>query len=340
MKKTTLSLFFLSLCFSLAAQEAIPIENKALHFQIGDKNDPIDFILADSSLSEKKPIFLFCQGSLPIPLFIQIKGRGLFMQGGGIANFDQEKIREHYHLLVISMPHTPVMVKQEELAPNFAYGPDPENPAAPSKDYLKADYLENYVLRAQKVLDFLMKQPWVNPDRVVLAGHSQGSKVAARLAKVDDRISHLGLFSPNPFGRIDQFVRQARWEVETGKKDWEDASQAMEETYNFYRLVHSDSALVEHPEFLAWRSFSYPFYQDWLELDIPIYLAYGTEDRSADLCDIIPLFFIQAGKANLSFHRYPYLEHNFFEVESGKTNYEKAHWPKVMNAFVAWTIMP
>lgn len=337
MKKITLSLLLLSLSFFLSAQEAIPIENKALHFQLGEADNPIDFILADSSLSEKKPVFLFCQGSLPIPLFIRIKGHGLFMQGGGIANFDLNKIRETYHVIVISMPHTPLIVNQEDLAPNFAYGPDPENPAAPAKVFLESDYLENYVLRAQKVLDFLQEQSWVATDRLLLGGHSQGSKVAATLAKVDKRVSHLGLFSPNPFGRIDQFIRQARLDVQMGKKDWEDANQLMEETYNFFRLVHTEDSLENHPEFLAWRSFSYPFYQDWLDLEIPIYLAYGTEDRSSDLCDIIPLFFIQAGKENLSFHRYPYLEHNFFEVENGRTNYEKAHWPEVMNAFVEWS---
>ncbi|MEM8892747.1 MAG: hypothetical protein AAGD28_32500, partial [Bacteroidota bacterium] len=276
--------------------------------------------------------------SLPIPLFIRLEDQRLFMQAGGITNFDLEAIREQYHLVVISMPHTPVIADQQQLGQNFAYGPDPAKPGYLSREFREADYLENYVLRAQKVMDFLYQQDWVDTSSFVLAGHSQGSKVAASLAKVDKRVSHLGLFAPNPFGRIDQFIREARLEVEKGNKDWEDANQVMEETYEFFRLVLSEEGLEKHPEFLAWRSFSYPFYQDWLKLNIPIYLAYGTEDRSSDLCDIIPLFFIQAGKENLSFHRYPYLEHNFFEVEEGTVNYEKAHWPEVMNAFVEWSL--
>ena len=76
---------------------------------------------------------------------------------------------------------------------------------------------------------------------------------------------------------------------------------------------------------------------DWLELEIPIYLAYGTEDRAADLNDIVPLFFIQERKNNLTLKRYLGLEHNFFELdEAGKIDLEKPHWNDVMMAFLEW----
>jgi hypothetical protein len=35
------------------------------------------------------------------------------------------------------------------------------------------------------------------------------------------------------------------------------------------------------------------------------------------------------------------MEHNFFEIgANGRPDYEKAHWPEVMQAFVAWTLKP
>lgn len=338
MKKLLSILFLLCYTIFLHSQNPQKIEDKALHFQLNEGTDSLDFILIDTSLNQRKPLFLFCQGSLPSPLFVKIKERGLFMFGGGISNFDIQKIRQHYHLIVISMPHTPLIARQEELDRNFSYLPDPSKPGVLSQAFIKADYLEKYVVRAQAVLDFLCEQEWVDPSNLVAAGHSQGSKVASRLAKVDKRISHLGLFAANPFGRIDQFVRQERYAAQLGKKTWEEAEQEMEETYEFYRQVYDEDSLAAHPEYLAWKSFSYPFYLDWLEIEIPIYLAYGTEDRTADLCDIVPLFFIQKGKNNLKLKRYLNLEHNFFEVEEGRPNYEKAHWPEVMNAFVDWTL--
>jgi len=85
------------------------------------------------------------------------------------------------------------------------------------------------------------------------------------------------------------------------------------------------------------NSFSKPYFDDLLKLKIPICVVYGTEDRVADLCDLLPLFFIEQGKSNLTLKRYINLEHNFFEVDkNGKVNYENAHWEDVMNQFVKW----
>ncbi|MEM9991318.1 MAG: hypothetical protein AAF738_06100, partial [Bacteroidota bacterium] len=55
----------------------------------------------------------------------------------------------------------------------------------------------------------------------------------------------------------------------------------------------------------------------------------------AELCDIIPLFFINAQKNNLTMQRYLGLEHNFFEVkEDGKVDYDSSNWTRVMNEFL------
>ncbi|PTT10259.1 hypothetical protein DBR27_06495, partial [Flavobacterium sp. HMWF030] len=61
----------------------------------------------DTVLKTKKPIFLFCQGSMPLPLFVKSKDEPMWMIGGGVANFNIEEIRKNYHLVVISMPKHP-----------------------------------------------------------------------------------------------------------------------------------------------------------------------------------------------------------------------------------------
>src|SRR5690554_7531599 len=43
------------------------------HFQIKSKKDTIDFVIADTNLNVTKPLLLFCQGSLPKPLFIDFR---------------------------------------------------------------------------------------------------------------------------------------------------------------------------------------------------------------------------------------------------------------------------
>ncbi len=37
------------------------------------------------------------------------------MDAGGITNFDYQEIKEYYHIVVISMPKTPLIVEESEL---------------------------------------------------------------------------------------------------------------------------------------------------------------------------------------------------------------------------------
>ncbi|MBL7826777.1 MAG: alpha/beta hydrolase [Saprospiraceae bacterium] len=337
--KNLLVVLFSSLLFATQAQTPKLLLGKALHFQIQHQKDSIDFLVIDSVLTQKKPVMLFCQGSLPMPLIVNFKEYGPYLFAGGVSNFNVPEIVKHYHLVVISMPHTPVSADQSQLNSSLAYITDPAQPYSFTPEYVKADYLQNYVRRAQAVLKFLKKQPWVDRSKLVVAGHSQGSKVASKVALENKRVTHLGLFGANPFGRIDQFVRQARLDAQAGKITWAQADSIMEEKYRLLTAAHQPETLKEHPDLMAWKTFSEPLFDDWLRIKCPIYLAYGTDDRVADLCDLIPLFFIQEGKNNLTYKRYLGMDHNFFEVdEHGVPNYDKGHWKEVMQQFINWSL--
>ncbi|MCB9232672.1 MAG: alpha/beta fold hydrolase [Bacteroidia bacterium] len=315
------------------------LAHEATYFQLPGKEDTIEFLVFDTVLTEKKPLFLFCQGSLPIPLGIILEGSGIYLFGGGANGFDLPEIRKNYHLLVISMPKTPMIVGEDHLSSSYCYLPDKQKPDIFSPAYVEANYLVNYVQRAQKVLKYLRRQPWVDPSRLVVAGHSQGAKVATKVALENKHVTHLGLFGANPMGRADQAIRQLRADAREGRISWEEANLRMEQEYAYFRAAHHPDSVALHPEMRSWKSFSEPFYDDWLQLEIPVYLAYGTEDPVAELCYLVPLFFIQEGKSNLSLKRYARMDHNFFEImPDGNPDYEKAHWAEVMNTFVEWTL--
>lgn len=336
LQSTLIVLFFVHFGFG---QELHIISNQAIHFSLKEKKDTIDFIIVDTKLDTVKPIFLFCQGSLPVPLFVKPENGDVWMIGGGITNFDLDEIKMKYHVIVISMPKTPVVVNEKSLNRSYCYIPDPEKPDEFSIEYVNADYIENYESRAAKVLKFLRKQKWVDNSKLIVAGHSQGSKVATLIALKNKNVTHLGLFGPNPFGRIDQLVRDYRKSAENKEISWEEADKRMENTYQMYREAYDEKTLNRKPNLLAWKSFSRPLLNDWLKINIPTYLAYATNDIASDLCDLVPLFYIQNSKSNLTYKRYLNLEHNFFEVdEDGRPNYEKEHWQEVMNEFVAWTL--
>lgn len=202
-------LFFISsISFS---QNKELLEGKYQHFALHTAQDTIDFIVVDSVLNRKKPLFLFCQGSLPYPLFFQGEiGSEPYFFGGGLSNFDLKTIQKNYHVVVLSMPKTPLYVAPKNLNNQHYYVPDTTNPYRLSTAFYQADNIENYVARANKVIQFLRKQDWVMKKKLVVAGHSQGSHVAVKLARTNKHVTCLGLFGFDPFGRYEKLVRQIR----------------------------------------------------------------------------------------------------------------------------------
>jgi ribosomal protein L14E/L6E/L27E len=338
MQKLLFLLFFGCLSANVNAQQPKVIKSMATHFQIKTQKDTIDFLVIDTVLNKKKPLFLFCQGSLPIPMFIQKTDKTLKMIAGGINNFDINEIKKSYHLVLISMPQTPLIVDENHINDDYCFVPDTSKKDSTDIRFLKADFLENYTKRAITVLNFLKKQNWVDNKKLVVAGHSQGTKVATKVAKNYKSVTHLGLFAANPFGRIDEMVRKVQKKAEKGTISNQDAETEIEQQYDIIRYAENDTLVRENPGLLAWKTFSEPMFDDWLLLKQPIYLAYGTADTSAELCDMMPIFFIQNHKNNLIHKRYWNLEHNFFEKKDNQTNYDKPHWQEVMHDFVVWSL--
>ena len=158
------------------------------------------------------------------------------------------------------------------------------------------------------------------------------------LASKNKKITRLGLFSYDPFGRVEKIIRQIRKDALQGKITWEKADSMMNERYEFNKAIHDQAFLNDNPSYMNWHSFAGPTIDKLLNLKIPIYVAYGTEDNSADLCDYLPLYFERAQKNNLLLKRYLHLEHNFFPISNGRPDYKNGKWSTVMNDFIQWSI--
>lgn len=336
--KFTSSLLFIIVSQFFISQQGKIINNQSIAFEISSKSDKIEFIVVDTELKTKKPIFLWCQGSLPYPLFVNSKKGGIWMIGGGITNFNIGNIVKNYHLVVVGMPETPLIADEKYINESYWYFGNSRNRNQPTIEFQKADYLENYVNRAKKVIKYLNKQKWVDRSKLIVAGSSQGTKVATKIAAGNKNVSKIGLFSVNPFGRIDQAIREYRKKAEQNKISWQVANEGIEKEYQTFRDAHNPEKVAKDPNLTAWKSFSVPLLNDWLSFNKPIYIAYGTHDIASDLNDIVPLFFIRENKNNLTLKRYLNLEHNFFEVENGRPNHDKPHWEEVMDDFVKWTL--
>jgi pimeloyl-ACP methyl ester carboxylesterase len=309
------------------------INNEVTLFSLDDPNGKIDFIVADTTFKEMKPIFLWFQGSQPIPLYVQDKDK-LYLLGGGISNFEIESIKKKYYLVVVSMPTVPPIVNLDRLSNQYLYLPDPKE-SEPSIEFQRADFLENYVKRVEAVVEFLKKKEYIDASVTFVAGHSQGVRIATEFC-AHNEVSAVGLFSPNPLSRITEMIRKPFFEAKRGNKSWKLAEEEMNYYTELGKWVRDSTLVNDNPSLISWRSFSKDPITTWLELDMPIYFAYGTEDASADLCELIPYYFDKCNKRTPTMMRDERREHNFFLMNEGKPDYKEPGWETVMNDFIAW----
>jgi pimeloyl-ACP methyl ester carboxylesterase len=326
-------LFLVAVILGGNAQHQIP-GTTYTQFSLNSKKDTIDFVIAETNLTVKKPVFLFIQGSLPIPLFIDFPGQGI---GSSImGNFDLDKLKEHYYVVIISMPKTPVVSDVNQLNSNYCYVTNPKDEHSFDPNYLEADYLENYVNRANKVIDYLHKQAWVDKSKLIVAGHSQGSRIAAELASTNQKVTKAGLFGFSPLGRVHEQVWLNYKEAMKGTISWEKLDTLQQQQIDFQKVLYNKAE--SGPSLVAWRSFTGIGFERLAQIKTPLYIAYGTEDKCAFVNELLPLYFIQAGKTNYEVKRYPNLEHNYFPIVDGKPDPENGKWMEVMNAFLEWSL--
>lgn len=332
MKTTILLIVFYLTAISLIAQNK-PQPYTA--FNLKDKNSTIEFLVYETDLTHKKPVLLFLQGSLPIPL-IKLDDEGNYHYSI-LENFDLEKITKHFHLVAISSPFTPLEAKFDQITKQGFYVPDISKPREFDVNYLKNDKMEVYIERLNKVIAYLEKQKWVKKDEIHVFGHSQGSRVAVVAAANNKKIKSVGLFGYNPFGRIEQFVREARKEATSGEISWEKADSIIQDNIDFMQTIQNEDTIKAKPHYTSWKSFSKNTFSELLSLKQPIYIAYGTEDNVSDQCDMLPLLFIEKGKSNYVVKRYTGLEHNFFpKDENGQVDYKNGKWKEVIREYLEW----
>ena len=329
----------LSLTFVVFPQTNCLIEGTQIRqFSLKTKTDTINFILPNGIIDTIKPVLIFCQGSLPIPLIIELSNGQKII--APLNNFDYKKISKDYHLVVISPPKIPVIAGLKNLNKQYCYVPDTAKQNTYSESYLSSYYLENYTARAKKVIAYLYKQKWVDKKRIYILGHSQGSKVAIEASINNKKVSKVGYLSGNPMGRIDQLTREQRELCKSGKISIEESQKEIQRIYKMWENIssnpNSNSTEYGDPN-RAWTSFSKPMLDKMLELKQPLFVGYGTADITAAFCDLLPIYFMGSGKKNLTHKPYLGLEHNFFEVDvEGRTDYNKSHWQDVLDDFISW----
>jgi pimeloyl-ACP methyl ester carboxylesterase len=337
MKKIVLFLLVHLFIATTYSQVVKDLENVRLFTIPGENGNTIHFIKTDADIKKKKPTIIFLQGSLPIPLIVINETEGPYIAS---FSFNYWKLCEKYNLIEISMPHTPPIVTRSKLNSEYQYLPDLKYPTKYDPLFLRDNQLEKYVERANTVIKFLKKQPWVDANRIAVIGHSQGSYIAAELGRVNKSVKAIGYFAGNPDGRFTQYIRQFKRAALTKQITPKEAQSKVDNFYDKWKSyckgVDCDSMGLDNVR--SWVSFSLSERENLVKMKTPIFIAYGTEDlEHAESCDLLPIYFERYGKTNYKMMPFVGCGHNFEEISpEGKHDWSKTHWEDVMNGFVEW----
>ncbi|GAB2521922.1 alpha/beta hydrolase family protein [Spirosoma aerophilum] len=286
-------------------------------FTIPFEGDSVTFavVAKPGQLKARKPVFLFRQGSLPIPLFtINPKNNRPSLTELPITCYDHEG---DYYSIMIAKPGVPLVVKDAYLDTLFTTRNNPK-PSMYPPNYQAHNYLDYYVRQTNEVLKFVLKQPWADAKQVAIVGGSEGYYVAIKTAFTNPKVTHLIAFSGFLDGRQQGLIRQERAKGISGEISQEDAQRNIEALQQQWVEICKDSlntsANVGDPPRTTY-SFSHNQTKDQLlSLSVPILIMYGTADIAATSNDILPLEFALHGKRNLSVKAYPNHDHKFHKL--------------------------
>ncbi len=334
MKKNLILIVILILTTGcLFAQEITPEKLGYRHIRFTYQNDSVDILIKSRKGEENiaKPLFFFCQGSLPYPL-IKYDSKDNFTYP--IFPFETDSIENDFHLVIISKPYIPLVADVSKLH-NMRYL-DERAPLNPKK-YSDRNLLSYYVPRNIEVIKHLLQELWVSDKKVVVAGHSEGSTIAAKMASQSSLITHLIYASGNPMGRIMSIIARSR-AAESYDSDAE--TNAGQKDLNYWKSVVDNKNSMDDnngdtPK--ATYEFSESCYYDIEVLDIPVLISYGTKDWCTPYIDYMQVDLIRKGKKNFRFDAYIGTDHNFFPVDKNyKPNYEIDNWSKVASDWLRW----
>lgn len=324
------ALFLLSLCSaSLHAQEYPPAGKGWRHITYQYQSANVDILVKSAPGEEQKPkpLFFFCQGSQPTPLVIYDE-RGMY----SIFPFKTDSMEKYYHLVIVGKPGIPLKAKRSELRENYTVQ---DSAGINPKFYSDHNLPGYYVDRNLALIRELQKQKWVKSGRLVVAGHSEGSFIAASMSVRSSAATHLIYASGNPFGRIMSMVGQARQ-----REARNDTTQTAAGELEYWKYVveekHSlDGSHGDTPK--ATYDFSKPVFEDLLNCRAAVLVSYGSRDASAPYNDYLHAESIRRHKKHIRVDCYHGWEHNFFEVKpDGSADYDKFNWDKVAADWLQW----
>ena len=289
--------------------------------EIVAKNDTITFI-QNTSNKNNKPTIVFVQGSLPISLILK-DNNDLWIN----LPFDYTKYDKDVNIIIINRKGVPLISEYND------YSKLQNNP---SNKYLKNDNLYYRVFQVEEVLKYLKKQKWIEKEKLFIVGHSEGYRVAAKVAERNPKIKKIACLAADPLNRISENIIRLQQENITLENDSLRVLKIYKEIKDYKNLKNFNVLENDMMNFVSYNE--NPPINSFKKYKNPLLISYGTNDVRAFNNNLLPLLI---NKKNLELKIYPDLDHNFIKKEfdnEGNPLEDSYHWDRVFKDVVDWLL--
>ena len=156
------------------------------------------------------------------------------------------------------------------------------------------------------------------------------------------RLCAVGLISSNPFGRINGIINSYRTATIQGKITEEQMQKKLESYYAFWAYMDTipDTTYIkEQNGDIPSNQFGFakPSVDILCNLKQPLFIAYGTRDPHSVCNDLLPFYFIMAGKKNYKMRPALGRGHSFEVVrDDGSHDFEDMYPEKISAEFLEY----
>jgi pimeloyl-ACP methyl ester carboxylesterase len=209
---------------------------------------------------------------------------------------------------------------------------------SPDTNFIKRNNVLDRANVADKVINYILKNIYSSIKIVAVLGHSEGSDVAAKLAVINKNITHLCFASGNGTSQAFNDILFLRRQMLRNEISALEAQNKLDSLFagldNVYKNPNSTTSYYNGDTYKWNYEINHPPIDNLLKLEIPIYLAAGSNDDKVPIeaSDYIKAEFIRHQKNNLIYKVYLDCNHNFMEIsEDGKMT---DHWTDLFMDFL------
>ena len=296
-------------------------------YSIIAENDTIHYYVHQKENSKPNKVVVYLQGTTPVPEpFFEVEETENGNKYFQYFSADYDLLDKEYIYVIISLPGTPAVK---------GYG------TLDLEKYNSLNSLDYRVFAADTVINNIAEHLF-DPEKIIVYGHSEGAFVAPKLATINERITHLGVWGGSALPDFFDFILFDRKANLRGEQSDSLTQKNINQTIELFQLIAKDSLNTlpsnknEITEYTnkRWWSYSEPTINHLVKIDIPIYIQLGTEDESSPIESnyLIPLEFARLGKTNLTFNVCVGCDHGFKNVNTGKDN-----WSEIFRKFIEWS---